>query len=274
MANYFAFIDESGNSNQERFFGLGLLIINNDLGDFYDEMKSFYDKVADIARNNKLVKISELRQQGDNQQLAEIAKSSKRFELKFKYINSTNNLIYKSLITKYFSFLNTRFCALVIDRNKINPYTKNDGQRINPWDAYIQQAAMLIANNLKNIFPCKICVLADDLSRPSTVKKSFENSLADSIRNRLDKKGMNCEVFGVSRLESHASLMIQIVDILLGCVMYDYKKPAGLVSIRLAGKQEIVVSMLRNGLGTKSLAQNKTYHKPNYFSVWELEKKQ
>ncbi|MBI2327383.1 DUF3800 domain-containing protein [Candidatus Curtissbacteria bacterium] len=112
MKNYFAFIDESGNSTQERFFGLGLLLIDDEVGDFYDAIKPFYGKAYELARKNKLARISELEKQDDFKQISEIAKSSKRFELKFTYVNSTNNTIYRALIDKCLSFPNVRFCAL------------------------------------------------------------------------------------------------------------------------------------------------------------------
>ncbi|MDZ7587395.1 MAG: hypothetical protein U0946_06590, partial [Patescibacteria group bacterium] len=57
---------------------------------------------------------------------------------------------------------------------------------------------------------------------------------------------------------------------LLGAVMYDYKKNIGLISEKLSQKQEPVAEKIRNILKTKSLAANKTFHNPNYFSVWEL----
>lgn len=268
--NYFAFIDESGNSSQERFFGLGLLIIDDEIGDFYDSMKSFYDKARDIARTQKLARIAELTKQGEYSQIAEIAKSTRKFELKFKYINSTNNTIYSSLIDKYLQFTKVRFCSLVIDRQEKNVSKSNRQTILNPWDVYIQQAAMLITNNIKNISPCVLCILADDLTKPSNIQKSFERSLADAISYRLNKSQMPDSIFGVSRLESHSSLLLQIVDVLLGCVMYDYKKTVGLISDKLSEKQDLVVSNLRNKLSCANLAQNKTYHKPSYFSVWEL----
>lgn len=152
MKNYFAFIDESGNPTQERFFGLGLLIVDDEIGDFYDSIKPFYDKARDIAHSNKLARIVELSKQKELDQISEIAKSGKRFELKFKYINATNNSIYTSLIDRYFSFQSVRFCALVIDKQKFEG--NNRWQPVlNPWDTYILQAAMLIANNIKNISP-------------------------------------------------------------------------------------------------------------------------
>ena len=266
MDNYFAFIDESGNSTQERFFGLGLLIIDDEIGDFYDKMKSYYDKAKDLSYKNKLLRIQNLKRENEVEQLAKIAGSSKNFELKFKYINSTNNDVYKSLVDQYFTYPKIKFCTLVIDRDKYKSTLK-------PCDAYIHQASMLIANNVRNISPCQICVLADDLTRPSTITKSFERSLSDAISARLEKSNSQDKVFGVSRLESHSSLLLQIVDILLGCVMYDYKQNIGLISNKLSAKQGPVVDKVRDYLGAKSLANSHTYHKPNYFSIWEYNPK-
>ena len=61
-SNYFAFIDESGNSNQERFFGLGLLLIDDEIGEFYDSMKLFYDKVFQNAKETKNNRINLLKE--------------------------------------------------------------------------------------------------------------------------------------------------------------------------------------------------------------------
>lgn len=268
MKNYFAFIDESGNSRQERFFGLGLLIIDDEIGDFYDLMKPYYDKAFDTAKLQKAERIRLLTEEKEIDQIAEIAKSNKRFELKFKYINYSNNLIYKSLIYQYFKFLHARFCALVIDRQDPKfPHTKLD-----PWDVYIHRAAMLLANNVKSICPCNMVILADDLTRPKEIKKTFEKSLKDAIGKKLLASKIDNPIIGVTRLESHASLMLQVVDILLGAVMYDFKKEQNMISQKLQERQEIVAAEAREQLKTTSLAQNKTYNKPNYFSVWKFQK--
>lgn len=271
MKNYFAFIDESGNPTQEKFFGLGLLLVDDEIGDFYDGIKPFYEKARDIARTNKLARITELSTQTDWRQMADIAKSNRSFELKFKYVNATNNSVYSGLIKKYFSFQSTRFCALVIDKQKMTDDAKSQPV-LDPWTAYIHEAAMLIANNIKNVSPCELCVLADDLTRPCYIRKSFEKSLCDAITSRLQKANLPDKVFGVTRLESHSSLMLQVVDILLGSVLYDYKKQTGLISPKLAIKQDPVVEELHSKLGTVSLVGSKTFHQPNYFSVWEYKK--
>lgn len=265
MKNYFAFIDESGNSRQERFFGLGLLIVGDEIGNFYDKMKPYYDKTFENAKLIKSERIRLLKEQKEIDQIAEIANSSKRFELKFKSINSSNNLIYKSLIQEYFKFKKVRFCALVIDRRD----PKFPRVNLEPWHVYIHRAAMLISNNIKNICPCRITVLADDLTKPKSVTKTFEKSLNDFTAKRLDKMGIENPIVGITRIESHSSLMLQIVDILLGAVMYDFKKEVDLVSERMEERQGIVVSEIKAILKADKLSQNRTYHSPNYFSVWQ-----
>lgn len=144
--------------------------------------------------------------------------------------------------------------------------------KLEPWDTYIHRAAMLFANNIKNIVPCNVCILADDLTRPKEIRKTFEKSLKDAVNNRLSSMNIDNSIFGVARLESHSSLMLQIVDILLGAVMYDFKKEQGLISEKLSERQEIVVKEVRKKLITDSLSLNKTWHSPNYFSVWRFKK--
>lgn len=268
MKNYFAFIDESGNSRQERFFGLGLLVIDDEIGGFYDSMKPYYDKAFDTAKLQKAERIQLLKDTGEINQIAQIANSNKRFELKFKYISYSNNLIYEALIQQYFKFPYARFCALVIDRQD----PKFPRTELEPWDVYIHRAAMLLANNVKNICPCNMVILADDLTRPKEIRKTFEKSLKDAIGKKLLASKIDNPIVGVTRLESHASLMIQIVDILLGAVMYDFKKEKGFISPKLQERQEAVANEVRDSLKTTSLAQNKTYNKPNYFSVWKFQK--
>jgi hypothetical protein len=268
MKNYFAFIDESGNSRQERFFGLGLLVVNDEIGSFYDAMKPYYDRVFANSKLSKLERIKRLEESRDYEQIAQIANSNKRFELKFKNINFSSNLVYKDLIEKYFQFPNVRFCALVIDRFELKK--KGVNSQLEPWGVYINRAAMLLSNNIKNISPCKICILADDLTRPNNIKKTFEESLRDSINFRLNKKGIEDSIFGVARLESHSSLLLQIVDILLGCVMYDFKNEAGIISKKLKERQGLVVDKMKNILNANKLTKSNTWHKPNYFSVWKL----
>jgi|GEM_PF-1305879 len=267
MKNYFAFIDESGNLAQERFFGLGLLIIE-DVGTLYDAIKPYYDKIRDIGKLKKNKTIDLFYETHKYEDLVKIAKSDRRFELKFKFVNFSNNKIYKKIIDTYFTFPNCRFSAVVIDRE--DPNFKPKEIFSTPWNMYMSYAAMLLAGNINNLDACKVCVLADDLSRPSNITKSFEDSLKEKISLKLKQDGIERNIFNVARLESHSSLMLQMVDILLGSVMYSFKKEAGLVSEKLGQRQDVVVEEMKLQLKRKVLNESFTVHKPSYFSVWKV----
>lgn len=267
MKNYFAFIDESGNLTTERYFGLGMLLMD-ETGSLYDAIKPYYDKVRNIAKIQKEKTINDLLVNQRYKELAAIAKSSKRFELKFKFINFTNNIFYKEIINTYFKFPNCRFSAAIIDRQ--DPNFKPSEVFSSPWHMYMSYAAMLLASNINNLAECRICVLADDLTKPRDIQETFEQALTNKIYSRLKQDGIERTIFNVARLESHSSLMLQLVDILLGCVMYDFKKEVGLIAGKLAQRQELVVKRVQEILGRDKLSEHFTANQPSYFNVWKI----
>ena len=87
---------------------------------------------------------------------------------------------------------------------------------------------------------------------------------------RLKQDGIERTIFNVARLESHSSLMLQLVDILLGCVMYDFKQEVGLIAGKLAQRQELVVERVQEILGRDKLSEHFTASQPSYFNVWRV----
>jgi hypothetical protein len=267
MKNYFAFIDESGNLTTERYFGLGMLLVD-EVGPLYDAIKPHYEKIREITRTQREKTINDLLTNKRYEELAAIAKSSKRFELKFKFINFTNNTVYKEIIETYFQFPDCRFSAAIIDRK--DPNFKPNEVFGSPWYMYMSYAAMLLASNINNLGECGICILADDLTKPRNIPETFEEALRNKISSKLKHNGIKRTIFNVARLESHSSLMLQLVDILLGCVMYDFKKEAGLISKKLAQRQEVVVQRTREILKKNKLSQHFTVNQPSYFNIWKV----
>ena len=267
MKNYFAFIDGSGNLSTERYFGLGMLLVE-EVGLLYDALKPLYDKVWELSKLQKEKTIQGFLENNQHDELAAVAKSSKRFELKFKFVNFTNNTVYKEFIKTYFQFPEIRFSAVIVDRK--DPQFKPDEIFPSPWHMYMSYAAVLLAGNINNLGGCRVCVLADDLTKPREIKQTFEEALMQKIEQKLKQDGVERYIFNIARLESHSSLILQTVDILLGCVMYDFKKQAGLISEKLAQRQEGVVRELRDILKRKSLAEHFTANKPSYFNVWKI----
>lgn len=267
VKDYFAFIDESGNNNQDPFFGIGMLLID-DVGTLYDAIRPFYDRAFTIAVSRRHKKIEQCITSSSYTDLANIARSNQVFELKYKRINSSNNHIYRDLISTYFSFANARFSAIIIDRS--DPNFKPDEVFANPWYMYISYAAMLVAGNIKDLDIRSICILADDISKPKIVTETFEDSLAGKISSRIKGSKADGAIINVARIESHSSILLQLVDILLGCVMYDFMKQRNLVGVKRAQRREPAIQEIRRTLGRASLADHFTVNQPSYFNVWQV----
>jgi len=246
MANYFGFIDETGvlhNDPDQRFFAIGLLKCE-DTSALYEELRVLKNRVEsklDLERQAKGLPVKK-----------------GCFEFKFSSITRGSHEFYYDLIGLYFKFTKLQFCSLVID--KANPGVKIEEVFPDTWEAYISYSKMLINNNMKPVD--KICVVADFLGKPKTSNKYYEPEM----------KAL-ATVYNVTVLESHASLFIQLVDVLIGCIVLDFKRgrqPERKADI-FKGK---VCNFLKEKLGVESLAGSFTKHQPNYFSVWEFKPKQ
>jgi hypothetical protein len=81
------------------------------------------------------------------------------------------------------------------------------------FDVYINQLCMLINNNIGDD---ECIILPDDITVPSGC--NYENSLM----RKLESKSKKC--LAIHRIESHASIFLQMVDVLVGGVLYDFKQ--------------------------------------------------
>lgn len=242
MANYFGFIDETGvlhNDIEQRFFAIGLLKCE-DTSALYEELgtlKNRAESKLDLER-----------------QIKGLLKKTGPFEFKFASITRGSHEFYYELINLYFKFAKLQFCSLVID--KANPDVKIEEVFPDTWEAYISYSKTLIKNNMQP--NDKICVIADFLGKPKTSNKYYEPEI----------RGLQT-VYNATVLESHASLFIQLVDVMIGCIVLDFKRK------RQQNKNFDVVKtkvcdFLKEKLGVDTLADNFTKHQPNYFSVWEF----
>jgi len=245
MNKYLGFIDETGVLNKDpkqRFFAIGLL------------------KCADTsALLEELVVLKNRTMEKMRQAQAEkgLPVSTRDFEFKFSSITKSSANYYRDLISLYLKFPTLQFNALVLD--KANPKINIDKFFPSTWEAYISYSKMLVRNNLRG--NDQICVIADFLGKPRASSKYYEPEIK-SLSN----------VYNATFLESHASLLIQMVDVLVGSVVMDFRRAreAGTwVDAVKAG----VCDFLKSKLGKESLAENFTFSSPNYFSVWEFQAK-
>lgn len=260
---YFIFMDESGNNAQDRFFVLGILMVPIDeVGPLFDFLENISSKIKTRSQEKMRERIDTDFKNNHLDKVLEQAKSTKSFEMKFKSINKENHDLYIHILHKYFKQANYRFSAIVFDRQ--GPNFKPDG--MSHWDRYLHNAAMLIANNVRNVTHGEFVVIADQITQPEN-HHPYENYLCNKIRERLKTKNVPEEsLFGSIRIESHSATFLQLVDIFVGAIGYDF------LGEDKERKVEFMKS-LRGKLGISGkIRDNLTKNSPNYFSVWKYEK--
>ncbi len=242
MANYLGFIDETGvlyKDPTQRFFALGLLKCEDTslLSEQLRILKNRAESKLDLARQNR----------GMPSKLGS-------FEFKFTNITKTSVEFYYELIDLYFKFKNLEFCSFVLDKQ--NPQINVEAVFPSTWDAYISYSKLLIKKNIKP--EDRICVIADFLGKPKECSKFYEPEI-----RTVDS------VFNATMLESHASLFIQLVDALIGCIVLDFRRTRQ-KDLRFDVYKSRVCDFLKEKVKCDCLARNFTIHQPNYFSVWEF----
>ncbi len=180
-----------------------------------------------------------------------------QFEFKFSSITQSNHRYYEKLIDLYFEHKDFEFCCLVLDKEACNINIENYFP--NGWDAYIAYSKLLLKKNIRQNE--KICVIADYLQKPKISRKDYSREI-----QKLEG------IFNACMLESHASLFIQAVDVLLGCVIRAYGMKTNPEKFIDQYKNQVSNS-LKNKLARSSLAHHFTQQSPSYFSVWEFRPK-
>jgi len=148
-------------------------------------------------------------------------RSAQRFfdELKFNKLSNNNIGFAKGVIDAYFDTRSVDF-YLYTTRKDSWYYQKHFGG--NQWTAYESITLKLLDIALA---PAEILILlADHITTPKNVR--FE---VDTKRNFNSEKA-RLALAGVCRFDSRANDLLQVVDLLIGCVSYDIKYAEGVVT--------------------------------------------
>lgn len=267
MANYFAFIDESGVLDElkkvQPYFAVGFLRVGDTsiISEKLTQRHYDYFSIQKERRRNMMRELKENPKILSQEDLNLLLVSTRHYEYKFTSVTYTTLERYKSFLDTAFEFP-LHFCALVID--KTDPLFDSAIYK-NYWSAYIKYAKLLAQNNCGE--ENKLCIIADYMNRPSESDVYFENEL-----NQLPN------VFNTLRAHSETFTLLQICDLMLGSVVFQWREKNGFVrdSNRARAKKEFVkylVSKLvipANKRSDYPLAQTITCHSPIYFSVWPL----
>ena len=240
MSNVFAFIDETGvlGPSSQRFYGLGLL------------------KLEDTAPLTEAVHRTYQRVRG------RLGRTSVGFEFKFNTVKRVGLPYHLQLIDEVFAHPPNRFLAVMLDKHGTAAAVAEQAGSV--WDSYIDYSRMLVQKSWAT--GESVCVLADYQGKPRASGRYYEHE----ILALADDPTMPGTVFNVCMLESHASLLIQVVDVLLGAVSYDFlrlREPAkGTDPCKVA-----LADRLREHLGWDSLAYGTRRRERSWFEVQEVQ---
>jgi hypothetical protein len=232
----FCFMDESGvlaEDPSQPYFALGFLFIED---------------------TSKLVEtLSELKAQARQN----IQPGGCDFEFKFKRVTYRTVQYFEKLIDIVLSHP-ARIVVFFLDKtdSRITPSRYFKGS----WDAYIGYSKLVIKSKIKSGKEC--VVIGDYLLRPKASGRYFEQEI-----------GSLKQVVNATMLESHACILIQAVDVLMGCVCYQFKRKGKVVQSK-GGKVKMKLSKyLARKLGRKSLADSFALTGDINFEVWKFEPK-
>lgn len=213
----FCFFDETGllNSPRDKFFGVGMIKIHKP-EELYLQMKHLRDK------------------------------SQFYDELKWSNIYTRNVPEINKFIDLFFEYGKAQFSCYIFPKNELDLKKHFSG---NLYLAYQAFAAMEVCANLNRNESA--ILLMDDLSTPQHIK--FEQNIRKKI-NANNKFKRNA-AYGVCRVYSKGVELIQLTDILLGAVCYDFKRTAGLISGPGLAKSSVLAHLLKRAK-VKSLAQD------------------
>lgn len=120
---------------------------------------------------------------------------------------------------------------------------------------------MLIKNNLG--VNDEICIIADFHQKPKSSNKYYETEVRSCNLSKI---------YNVHMIEFHASLYVQMIGVLIGAVIFDFRNKFD-KNIHVNKIKKGIADCLKKKLGVTSLAKNITIHKPNYLSVWLFDPK-
>lgn len=241
MPDPFVFTDESGvveGDPNQPFYGIGLL------------------KLTRVGPWNH--DLNQILQQAVSAQAAAGGGKGKPFEFKFNRLNQPTYAHYEKLIDYFLTQVDGYFNAFVVDKN----HPGININRIYPasWDALLGYSYQIINGNVRGTE--KVIVISDNYQKPNSATQHYEDYLVhrlgpDKVRN-------------VIMADSRSSMFLQLVDVLLGCVMYHYKRAT--LPARNAEKEQLS-NKLAVAYNRADLSGRWTANNPNYFSVWPFRPK-
>lgn len=133
-------------------------------------------------------------------------------EIKWSRIYNKNVKVYQKMLELFFDHATAKFSCYVFPKTEID-LKRHFNKDL--YAAYQAFAAMQVQANLGK--EESVILLMDDMNTPTSVK------LEANIKRKVNTKFNRNAVYGVCRVYSKGVELIQLADLLLGAVAYDFK---------------------------------------------------
>lgn len=155
-------------------------------------------------------------------------------EMKWSWIYYKNAPFINEFINIFYNELGASFSCTVFRKNELDlqKYFSSD-----LWIAYESFTVMELEGNIdKNEI---VAVLADDLSTPANLE--FEKH----VRDIINKKFGRLTVHGICRVYSKGVELVQLADVILGAIIYDFKLKDNLILNPSKAKRKVLNHLKR-----------------------------
>ena len=143
-------------------------------------------------------------------ELDQLMRANRHHEYKFSEVTRFNLQQYIDLLNIYFSFSELQFHAVIFDR--LEPEYSLDRWDGDEWRAYADITRELLGLRMDR----EVFVTLDYQDKPNKATLLIEDVVCQAS-----------QVAGCMRASSETSVFLQLVDILLGCVQFDWKDESG-----------------------------------------------
>jgi len=165
-------------------------------------------------------------------------------EIKWKKVNNKNLSIMKKLIDHFFTTYNVNFYCIVLYKGNMdfNKYFNN-----NFFKVYQSFTILLLKKSIqKNEITS---VIADHYSTP------YEDEFEAKVRNYVNNHNKKLSIHSIVRMHSKGCNLIQLTDLLIGAVNYEFKVKNNLLKNPTQSKLELL-KYLKNKIKISDLRQN------------------
>lgn len=177
-------------------------------------------------------------------------------EIKWNGIYTKNAPVMIDFIDLFFEYGRARFSCYIFKKSDLEIKKHFGG---NLYSAYESLATMQVCANLNK--DESAILIMDDLSTPSD---KFEQNIKRKVNSQLQRNA----AYGVMRVYSKGSELIQLADLMLGAVCYDFKRNADLIPGPGLAKTSVLEYLMQR-VGVETFTND---YSSATFRVWTFKK--